>query len=136
LNDSTDGVSCEVQDNLRTQQRYLSGEINYISLPDPNHNAKNGRQQMLTGGGKTPSIIGQFVFDPWLLKACGGVAQEMVRVVDFASDALVLKLASSKVVKALLLYDTPDVGNKMVSKYCLQSQLFFHAMFNDYFISS
>jgi hypothetical protein len=44
LNNSIDDVSCEVQDNLRTQQRYLSREIDCILLPDPNHNAKNGRQ--------------------------------------------------------------------------------------------
>lgn len=117
LNDSTDGVSCEVQDNLNTQKRYLAGEINHLSLPNPNHNAKNGRQQMLTGGGKILSIIGKFVLDPWLLKACGGIAQDLVRVIDFATDALVLKLASSIVVKPLLLYDTPDVGNKMMSKH-------------------
>lgn len=114
LNDSTDGVSCEVQDNFQQQCKYLTGQSNYLSFPDPNHNAKNGRQQMLTGGGRTPSIIGRFCFDAWMLKQCG-TAKDLVRVVDFASDALVLKLASSKVVTDILSIDTADTGNQMAS---------------------
>lgn len=105
LNDSTDSISCEVQDNLNVQHRYLADKISYLSLQDPYHNARNGRQQRLTGGGKTQSIIGRYIFDPWLLMTYGGVVQELVLVVDFASDALELKLASSKLVKALLVCD-------------------------------
>ena len=49
LNTSTDGVSCEVQWNLSVLVDYLQGKINYISLPDPNHNVKNLRGQMIGG---------------------------------------------------------------------------------------
>jgi hypothetical protein len=115
LNDSTDGVSYEVKDNFDQTCRYLTGDSNYLSLPDPNHNAKNGRQQLLTGGGRPQAIIGRYCFDPYLLKACGGAGKELIRVNDFALDALVLKLASSKVARSLFLYDTADFGNKMVS---------------------
>jgi hypothetical protein len=44
-----------------------------------------------------------------------GVPQEVVRPVDFASDALVLKLASASTVQRLLQLPTNDTGNKMVS---------------------
>ena len=45
LNQSTDGVSCEVEWNRQTLLDFLSGTSNVCALPDPNHNAKNGRYQ-------------------------------------------------------------------------------------------
>jgi hypothetical protein len=65
-----------------------------------------------------PAVFGNHVFDVMLLKM-SGISKELVRVEDYASDALVLKLASDKVVRKLLDIDTADNGNKMVSKVSL-----------------
>ena len=69
LNESTDGVSCEVAFNKELTIQYLKGLIDYISLTDPNHNFKNGRGQMI--GGSCPVSIGTYVFNPYLLKLAG-----------------------------------------------------------------
>jgi hypothetical protein len=120
LNDSTDGVSCEVKANVSQQQSYLSGSSDQLSFPDPNHNLKNCRGQMTGGSGITPAIIGSYCFDPMLLKLAGA-PKEVVRVVDFASDALVLKLASASVVESLLNLETNDTGNQMVRATIINS---------------
>ncbi len=41
LNQSTNGVSCEVDWNKQTLLYFLSGTSNACALPDPNHNAKH-----------------------------------------------------------------------------------------------
>jgi hypothetical protein len=46
LNQTTDGVSCEVQWNLTRMKSYLERASNHISVPDPNHNLKNLRFQI------------------------------------------------------------------------------------------
>ena len=69
LNTSTDGVACEVQGNLNLSKKYMLGESNHISFPDPNHNVKNLRYQLI--GGSSPVSSGYFVFDPHLLLAAG-----------------------------------------------------------------
>jgi hypothetical protein len=65
LNTTTDGVSSEVQWNLKVIIDYLDGKINYVSLPDTNYNVKNARYQLI--GRLSPASIGQYVFDPMLL---------------------------------------------------------------------
>ena len=62
LNSLTDGVSCEIQGNLALILQYLQGGNNSTSVPDPNHNIKNSRYQVL--GGSSPASIGRYVFDP------------------------------------------------------------------------
>ena len=62
-----------------------------MSVPDTNHNIKNSRYQLV--GGSSPASIGSHVFDPTLLKKTG-VAQQLWRIEDFASHAVVLRLAS------------------------------------------
>jgi hypothetical protein len=116
LNDSTDGVSCEVQSNYEQQKKFLRGESSQLSLVDPNHNLKNFRFQATGGSGVVPAVFGNHVFDVMLLKKAG-IRKELVRVEDYASDALVLQLASDKVVRSLLKLDTADTGNKMVSVF-------------------
>jgi hypothetical protein len=51
-----------------------------------------------------------------MLLKMSGAPREVLHPVDFASDALLLKLASSSVVRALLELETNDIGNKMVSR--------------------
>jgi hypothetical protein len=70
---------------------YIDGKINYVSLPDTNHNVKNFRYQLI--GGSSPASTGAYVFDPALIHL-SKVNQKLWRVEDFASDAVVLKLAS------------------------------------------
>jgi len=71
---------------------------------DPNHNAKNNRYQIL--GGSSAASIGQYIFDPHLLVQAG-VASELIRINDYASDALVLRLASHQTLQKLYKLDSP-----------------------------
>ena len=112
LNHSTDGVSCETKWNLEQILGYLSGVTNILSLPDTNHNAKCTRSHIV--GGSSVSSIGKYCIDPWLLKQAKGIKKDIVRISDFASDGIVLSLASSSVVEALLQVETKDEGNKLV----------------------
>ena len=114
LNHSTDGVSCESKWNFDTTCNYLAGTTNVISMPNPNHDNKNTRGQLCSGS--SASSIGMHVVDPYLFKQAG-VAKHLVRIDDYASDAVVLGLASYKVVKALFEMNSPDVGNLHVSTY-------------------
>ena len=113
LNYSTDGVSCEVQDNYDQICKYLSGKSNVLALPDPNHNAKNARYQLVGGSGEAGAAIGNNCFDVMLLKQAG-VAKELIRVDDYASDTIVLRLASLNTIEKLIKLETNDTGNKMV----------------------
>lgn len=98
LNTSTDGVSTEVKWNLRVTLDFLLGKRNQVSLPDTNHNVKNARYQLI--GGSSAACFGYYVFDPSLLKLAK-VNQKLWRVEDYASDALVLQLASSSTIQKL-----------------------------------
>jgi len=69
LNESSDGVSCELAFNNELTIQHLKGFIDYISLTDPNHNFKNGRDQMV--GGCSPASTGEYAFNPYLLKLAG-----------------------------------------------------------------
>jgi hypothetical protein len=66
------------------------------------------------GSDASPASSGSYCFDPLLLKMAG-VPKEVVRIVDFAYDALVLKLASAATDQGLLQLQTNDTDNRMVS---------------------
>ena len=70
---------------------FLRGHQNHVGLVDTNHNTKNFRYQGI--GGSCVVIMGDHVLDPALLPLAG-VAQELWRVKDWASDLVVLRLAS------------------------------------------
>lgn len=112
LNQTTDGVSCEVQWNMQTLLDYLDGLTNVCSLPDPNHNAKCCRFQLV--GGSCAACIGNYVVDPFLLQEAG-VAKELYRPQDYASDAVVLRLCSHDTLKKLIENDSADTGNVAVT---------------------
>lgn len=112
LNVATDGVSCETAQNLRQVCGFLTGDSNVLAIVDTNHNVKNCRGQLVGGGSATS--IGKYVIDPSLFKLAD-VTKELVRLVDFASDALPLALASSKVVNKLFALDNEDPGTVLVS---------------------
>jgi hypothetical protein len=117
LNTTTDGVSTEVQWNLLVMLDYINGKINYVSLPDNNHNVKNSRYQFI--GGSSLVSIGAYVFDPALIRL-SKVNQKLWRVEDFASNAVVLKLASVDTIQKLHMLALQDrincdVGNHAVT---------------------
>jgi hypothetical protein len=114
LNASTDGVSCEVHSNFSQVCRYIMRDSNQLSIPDRNHNVKNLRYQEIGGSGEVPAVIGNYVFDSMMLKMAR-VARELLCIDDFASDSLVLRLASHQTVSKLLCLETADIGNQMVS---------------------
>lgn len=119
LNSSTDGVSCEVQNNLQLTLKYLHGKADQVSLPDPNHNNKNQCYQYIGGSGAAGASIGYYVVDPYFVARAGGVSPELVRVNDYASDMVVLRLFSAAVVKGVLELKTNDVGNQCVTALSL-----------------
>ena len=100
-NTATDGVSVEVQKNFEQVIDYLKGKSNHIALTDPNHNGKNVRYQLIGGSGVAGASIGHYVFDPYLLVQAD-IPQEIIHIVDFASDKVALALYSDKVVKSVL----------------------------------
>ncbi len=117
LNTATDGVSTEVQWNKEDMLDYIDGKINYVLLPDTNHNVKNSRYQLI--GGSSPASIGAYIFDPALIHLAK-VNQKLWRVEDFASNAELLKLASVDTIQKLhnlALQDRMncDVGNHAVT---------------------
>ena len=105
--------------NLDLTVSFLGKEKNQVSLPDPNHDNKNTRFQLIGGSGSASASIGSYTFDPFFVAKAECVPAELVRYTDFASDLLVLRLFSAKVVKAVLEMETNDVGNKCVSAMAL-----------------
>jgi hypothetical protein len=65
-------------------------------------------------GGSSPAILGRYCFNPWLLKVAG-VAKELYRIDDFASDALPMRLASERTIGKIIEYGSEDVGNSAVT---------------------
>ena len=117
LNTTTDGVSTEVQWNNEAMLDYINGKINYVLLPNTNHNVKNSRYQLI--GGSSPASIGAYVFDPVLIRLAK-VNQKLWRLEDFASNAVLLKLASIDTIQTLhnlALKDRMncDIGNHAVT---------------------
>lgn len=112
LNESTDGVSCDVENNKCLNINYLEGKSNTLALPDNKHNNKNARGQVVTG--TSPCSLGSYVLDPWMLKLAE-VVREHYRIEDWASDTVVERLCSSdtivKLLNALQEKKFDDVGN-------------------------
>ena len=86
----------------------MSGLIRYSRHTDPNHKVKNGWYQIMIGG-NNPKTIGVILVDTGALCEAK-ILQELWRVKNYASDLLVLKLASAETVTALmrLLFNDPD----------------------------
>jgi hypothetical protein len=105
---SADGVGCDNKGMMYTLLSFLRGKKRYVGMIDPNHNAKNHRYQIL--GGSSSTWIGNYIIDGKLLRLAG-VSQLLWRVKDFASDLLVLKLASLDTVEKLCLLGNEDEGS-------------------------
>ena len=98
---------------------FLRGEISHSAHTDTNHNMKNGRYQYIIGGNSVKTI-GKTLIDTGLLKSAG-VSQDLWRVKDFASDLLVLKLASANTVGMVLSVACADYK----AAFALATTLFF-----------
>ena len=70
-----------------------------VAMTDCNHAAKNIRSQLVLGSEVVTG--GNAIFDIGLL-CLAGVAVELYRVSDYASDVLILKLCSSDTINKLL----------------------------------
>jgi hypothetical protein len=65
------------------------------------------------GGGSWATVMGQYVLDPWILKLAG-VPQELWRIQDYASDLLVLRLASGVTLEKVNFVENVSLGSKAV----------------------
>ena len=86
-----DGVSYESDYVRRSICNFLSGVTGFLGCTDTNHNMKSMRYQLV--GGSCAVTIGRCVVDAEILRQ-SGVSTELWRPTDFASNILMLKLAS------------------------------------------
>ncbi len=102
---------------------FLRGESNQVALTNTNHNGKNIRCQLV--GNSSVSSISKFAFDPGLLNMASQLPKNVVKnppsketicFIDWASDLLVIGMASPNTVEALLQLKSRDEGNVLVSQ--------------------
>ena len=93
-----DGLSAEGYTIRNTMLNFLEGKNKTVAMVDPNHVAKAIRSQLVLGG--TFTTIGGSYFDVGLLQL-SGVAKNLYRVDDFASDAVVLELCSKRTISKM-----------------------------------
>ena len=75
-------------------------------MPDPNHDNKNHRYQLIDGSGCAGALISFYTLDPLFVAKATGVSVDVVRVSDYAPDLCVLCLFSAKIVQAMLKMNT------------------------------
>ena len=119
LSSANDGVSCDSRFCRDGLLSFLTGKVSHTAHTDTNHNAKNGRYQILIGGNSVKTI-GIYMIDTGMIKKCG-IPNEEWRVKDFASDRLVLNLCSART--ALAMLNLP--GQEQESQVVLALTLFF-----------
>ena len=96
---AADGVGCDAQFIRKQLVLFLRGMSNHVGVVDTNHNCKNFRYQVI--GGSCVLMMGCYCIDPQMLVLCG-IAKEIWRPTDWASDLLVLKLNSAETITKLL----------------------------------
>ena len=96
---SADGVGCDSEFIRNTLIEFLEGKVGHVGLVDSNHNAKNFRYQWI--GGSCVVILGSVASDPHLL-VLAGIHPDIYRVKDWASDTVILEMASYKTVSKLV----------------------------------
>ena len=111
-----DGVSCEykwLQENIH---KFLCVQCEHVGITDTNHNVKNNWYHNLLG--TCAAVIGGYFFDPGLLHLTG-VPNNMWQPENFASDLLVLNIASHGTIKTLLQMDIIVGGDIAVVYFTL-----------------
>lgn len=114
LNSATDGVSSDATFVRKALSNYLLGICSYSGHNDTNHNCKSARGQLIGAGSSKATTIGLYIIDPGLLKKAN-IASELWRVVDFASDLLVLRLCSPKTCISILNLEGQDFRTQVVT---------------------
>ena len=125
LNEANDGVSSDEKFVRQTLLEFLKGHSSFTAMTDLNHNVKNFRYQEIISGNKMKTIGNTFV-DTELLNLAN-IAKELVYIKDFASDLLVLRLASSETVQEimeLLVSDTKSVCATCVTLLFMRAHLY------------
>ena len=98
LNGAVDGLATESKFVVEKLSKILHGDGSAPVMTDANHNMKSLQYQLV--GGSSCVTCGMAVLDPGLLQACG-IPETLIRVSDWASDKLVLDLASSNTLMKL-----------------------------------
>ena len=105
---AADGVGCDNEWVVCQMRLFLKGKGCHVGLIDTNHNQKNFRYQFL--GGSCVVWIGWYLFDVELFRIAD-VSMLYWRIKDFASDLLVLRLASYETVSKIYSLEGQDVGS-------------------------
>jgi len=114
-----DGLSTEQRFIANKLLHFLRGNSRFVGVVDPNHVGKAIRSQLVLGGHFV--TVGRRCFDVGLLKLAG-ISQDLYRVKDFASDAAVLELCTSKSIQKILRnpeIEHEDEGSVMVTLLCM-----------------
>ena len=111
LGTANDGVSCDKDFVVKTLSSFLRGDKSYVGTTDINHNCKNARYQIV--GLNSIVTIGKYFIDVGLIKVAN-VQVDLWKVSDWASDALVLKLASAQISNQILQSDAKDMHSKFI----------------------
>eukprot|EP00957_Ditylum_brightwellii_P178697 13611206-Ditylum_brightwellii.AAC.2 len=115
---AVDGLSVESDDVCYSNCDFLYCKINHVGSTDINHNMKSWQYQIV--GGSCGVTIGTCVVDAEILRITG-ISADLWHPVDFASDLLVLKLASYETVHSLnehhisgeIEFSAGDIGSLM-----------------------
>ena len=122
---AADGVSVEERWIITNLVLFLNGKAHFVALVDTNHNCKNFRYQFM--GYSCVLIMGNHPVDTGLF-VLAGIPQELWRVKDWASDLVVLRMASLQtVLKVAALSESEDQGTVAVmciSLYFIRLKLF------------
>ena len=119
LNSANDTVSCNKAYVVQNIKDFLHSSIDYLRTIDINYNGKNARTQIV--GFNTISTIGCYVIDVSIL-AMSRVPMHLVRIAEWASDKLVLHLASVKVCKKITDSQSSDLESRTVISLTLLFQ--------------
>lgn len=96
--------------------KYLDGQTNVVSLKDTNYNMKNLRYQLV--GGSSITVLGKEVVDPFLLKIAG-ITTELWKIDDYASDLIVLRLASTRILTKICMLEEENDNIGSLAVLCL-----------------
>jgi hypothetical protein len=86
---------------------FLEGKVGHVGQVDSNHNAKNFRYQWI--GGSCVVVLGSVVSDP-----LAGIHPDIYRVKDWASDTVILDMASYKTVSILVALSNSERKDSIV----------------------
>ena len=104
---ANNGVSSDQKFVMDTCLQFLEGLILFTAITYPDHNVKNSRYQLVLGG-HSSKTIGCTLINTGLIPKTD-TAQEVWQVKDFASDRLVLRLASALTVTSVLSIPEADL---------------------------